>query len=96
MPHHHGDCIDWQQDEHQHDDSGGRHSRESILRIRPLRPVINFNRHGGELVKRSMQHLQRVNMYNVNLSTDLVAAYLSTFAGRELSFVVYCQSKKIS
>lgn len=35
----------------------------------------------------SMQRLQRVNIYNVNLSTDLVAAYLSTFAGRELSFV---------
>ena len=35
----------------------------------------------------SMQHLQRVNIYNVHLSTDLVAAYLSTFTGRELSLV---------
>ena len=35
----------------------------------------------------SLQHMQRVHIYNVNLSTDLVAAYLPTFTGKELSLV---------
>ena len=35
----------------------------------------------------SLRHLQRAQIYNVNLSTDLVAAYLPTFTGNELSLV---------
>jgi hypothetical protein len=35
----------------------------------------------------NMRHLQRVNVYNVNLSTALVVGYLSTFTGTEVALV---------
>lgn len=35
----------------------------------------------------SLKHMQRVHIYNVNLSTELVAAYLPTFTGTDLSLV---------